>query len=502
MDGATDMLFNSLQFVVFFPIVVLIYFFIPKKMRYIWLLAASYFFYMCWNPKYVLLLLFSTGISYAAGLLLERWRDRPKRKKTVVAVGAVLNFGILFLFKYLDFVWQSVGAVLEKLHFSLPENTLALLLPVGISFYIFQVVGYIVDVYRGTIGAEKNFARYALFISFFPQLVAGPIERSGNLLPQIRELEKLKLWDSERIQKGALVMLYGYILKMVLADRAALYVNTVFSVENFGLYQGIPVFVAAALFAIQIYCDFAGYTYIAIGAAQIMGIRLMNNFNAPYFAVSFKDFWDRWHISLSTWFRDYLYFPLGGSRKGKLRKYLNILLVFGVSGLWHGAAWHYVIWGFLHGICRVAGELTADFRNNMWQKLRVNTEVFSFRLWRRLFMFTAVSIIWIFFRVEAVSQAFLLIKNMFAVWNPWVLFDGSLFNIGLDSKDWNILIAALVFLLSVDVLRGKRKSLQEEFVRQNLVFRWLVIFAGIFTVLIFGIYGADYNAAQFIYFQF
>lgn len=502
MDGAIDMLFNSLQFVIFFPIVVLIYFFIPKRMRYIWLLAASYFFYMCWNPKYVLLLLFSTGISYAAGLLLERWRDRPKQKKAVVAVGAVLNFSILFLFKYLDFVWQSAGAVLEKFHFSLPENTLVLLLPVGISFYIFQVVGYIVDVYRGTIEAERNFARYALFISFFPQLVAGPIERSKNLLPQIRELEKLKLWDSERIQKGALVMVYGYILKMVLADRAALYVDTVFSVENFGVYQGIPVFVAAALFAVQIYCDFAGYTYIAIGAAQIMGIRLMNNFNAPYFAVSFKDFWDRWHISLSTWFRDYLYFPLGGSRKGRVRKYLNILLVFCVSGLWHGAAWHYVIWGCLHGICRVIGELTAGFRNNVWQRLKVNTEVFSFRLWRRLFMFTAVSIIWIFFRVEAVSQVFLLIKNMLAVWNPWVLFDGSLFSIGLDSKDWNILIAALVLLLSVDRYRVRQKSLPEAFVQQNLVFRWLVIFAGIFAVLIFGVYGADYNAAQFIYFQF
>lgn len=502
MDGAIDMLFNSLQFVIFFPIVVLIYFFIPKRMRYIWLLAASYFFYMCWNPKYVLLLLFSTGISYAAGLLLERWRDRPKQKKAVVAVGAVLNFSILFLFKYLDFVWQSAGAVLEKFHFSLPENTLVLLLPVGISFYIFQVVGYIVDVYRGTIEAERNFARYALFISFFPQLVAGPIERSKNLLPQIRELEKLKLWDSERIQKGALVMVYGYILKMVLADRAALYVDTVFSVENFGVYQGIPVFVAAALFAVQIYCDFAGYTYIAIGAAQIMGIRLMNNFNAPYFAVSFKDFWDRWHISLSTWFRDYLYFPLGGSRKGRVRKYLNILLVFCVSGLWHGAAWHYVIWGCLHGICRVIGELTAGFRNNVWQRLKVNTEVFSFRLWRRLFMFTAVSIIWIFFRVEAVSQAFLLIKNMLAVWNPWVLFDGSLFSIGLDSKDWNILIVALVLLLSVDRYRVRQKSLPEAFVQQNLVFRWLVIFAGIFAVLIFGVYGADYNAVQFIYFQF
>lgn len=496
------MLFNSLQFIVFFPIVIFVYFLIPRRIRYIWLLLASYYFYMCWNPKYVLLLFFSTAATYVAGLLLQLWRDRPDRKRAVAAVNLILNFGILLLFKYLDFVWNNIGALLGKFHVSVPENTLSLLLPVGISFYIFQAVGYTIDVYRGTIEAERNFGRYALFVSFFPQLVAGPIERSGNLLPQLKKMADLRLWDSQRIQKGTLIMLYGYILKMVLADRAALYVDTIFDVNNLGVYQGITVFLGAALFAVQIYCDFAGYTYIAIGAAKIMGIELMNNFNAPYFAVSFKDFWDRWHISLSTWFRDYLYFPLGGSRKGKIRKYLNILIVFGVSGLWHGASWHYVVWGGLHGICRVMGEMTSGLRNRAWKKLRVKTDVFSFRLWRVFFMFSAVSIIWIFFRVEAVSQAVILLRSMVSVWNPWVLFDGSLLTLGLDGKDWNILLLAMALLFVIDLLRSKKVSLPRLYVKQNLVFRWLVILAGVCVVLIFGIYGADYNAARFIYFQF
>lgn len=496
------MLFNSLRFIVFFPVVIAVYFIIHRKLRMYWLLLASYFFYMCWNPKYALLLLFSTAVTWGAGLMLERWRERPGRRRAVAAVAVVLNFGILFMFKYLDFLWHNLSVVLGRFQIAVPENPVSLLLPVGISFYIFQAVGYMADVYRGTVRAERNFPRYALFVSFFPQLVAGPIERSGNLLPQLRNLENLKLWDSQRLQKGALTMLYGYLLKMVIADRAAIFVDAVFAPDNLGVYQGLTVFLAAALFAVQIYCDFAGYTCIAIGAARIMGIELMDNFNAPYFATSFRDFWNRWHISLSAWFRDYLYFPLGGSRKGRLRKYLNILIVFCVSGLWHGAAWHFVAWGALHGICRVAGELTAGIREKIWKKLRVKTDVFSFRLWRVTFLFAAVSVIWIFFRAEALTQALALVKNMAAVWNPWVLFDGSLLELGLDGKDWNVLIAGLVLLLSVDLQRMKKISLAQLYVRQNLVFRWMVILAGICAVLVFGIYGAEYNASRFIYFQF
>ena len=496
------MIFNSLQFVLFYPIVVFVYFLVPAGARYIWLLMASYYFYMCWNPKYALLLLFSTAVTYCAGLLLQRWRKNPGRKKAVAAAGIFLNFGILILFKYLDFLWNSVGKALDGFHLAIPDNPVSLLLPVGISFYIFQAVGYTVDVYRGKVEAERNFFRYALFVSFFPQLVAGPIERSQNLLPQVKRLEHLKLWDSERLQKGALTMLYGYLLKMVLADRAALFVNTVFEPEKLGVYQGITVFLAAALFAIQIYCDFQGYTCIAIGSAQIMGIELMHNFEAPYLAVSFREFWNRWHISLSTWFRDYLYFPLGGSRKSAFRKYLNILIVFAVSGLWHGAAWHFVVWGCLHGIFRVAEELTDGLRSRALKKLKVRTDVFSFRLWRRFLVFSLVSVIWIFFRAEALSHALTLLKNMMAVWNPWVLFDDSLLTLGLDDKDWHVLTIGLELLLAADLLRQRKVSLPDLYISQNLAFRWLLLLAGICAALVFGVYGADYDASQFIYFQF
>ena len=321
------MLFNSFNFLIFFPIVVFVYFVLPKKIRDIWLLVASYYFYMCWNAKYALLLLASTLITYFAGLLVEATKKRIWIKKLMVAISLMANLGILFAFKYFDFALSAIGKVLGNLGvvFEIPKWDI--LLPVGISFYIFQAVGYTIDVYREKISAEKNVLRYALFVSFFPQLVAGPIERSTNLLAQLRNVDKVKVWDTKRIQKGAVIMLYGYFMKMILADRIATFVDTVYDPMNYTQYQGFVVLIAAILFSVQIYCDFAGYTYIAIGAAKILGFSLMDNFNTPYLAVSIKDFWDRWHISLTTWFKDYLYFPLGGNKKGKCRKYLNIFVV-------------------------------------------------------------------------------------------------------------------------------------------------------------------------------
>ena len=322
------MLFNSFEFLVFFPIVLMIYFIIPKKIRYIWLLLASYFFYMCWNAEYALLLLASTVTTYGAGLLIARWKDKPKHQKAMVAISLIINFGILFFFKYAMFVVDTLEKVLSKAGIVIEASGFDILLPVGISFYIFQAVGYTMDVYHGKISAEKNLLRYALFVSFFPQLVAGPIERSTNLLPQLQNVHKINVWQPKRIQEGAIVMLYGYILKMIIADRAAVYVDTIYDVNLYNGYTGFTVLIAIILFSFQIYCDFAGYTYIAIGAAKIMGFDLMNNFRMPYMATSIKDFWSRWHISLTSWFRDYLYFPLGGSRKGILRKYINIFIVF------------------------------------------------------------------------------------------------------------------------------------------------------------------------------
>ena len=496
------MLFNSFSFLIFFPVVLAVYFIIPRKARYIWLLAASYFFYMSWNPGYALLLLLSTAITYIGSLLLDKCSDRPGHRKTVAAVVLIANLGILFLFKYLNFAVDTLQRVLERIGVTLAEPGFSLLLPVGISFYIFQAVGYLIDVYRGDLEPERNFLRYALFVSFFPQLVAGPIERSTNLLPQLNQLEKMKLWEGDRVRDGAIVMLYGYILKMVIADRAAILVDTVFDVFTYSQYQGITVWVAAILFSLQIYCDFAGYTYIAIGASKVLGINLMNNFDTPYLATSIKDFWDRWHISLTTWFRDYLYFPLGGSRKGKLRKYINIMIVFTFSGLWHGASWHYVAWGVVHGVMRVAGELTQKLRERILGILHVKTDVLSYKAFRVLVTFVLVTVAWVFFRAASLRQALDIIISMFTRWNPWVLFDGSLLGIGLDGKDWNVLLAAILFLAVIECFRYKKVPLVGTFAQQNLLFQMLVFYLGIMAVVIFGVYGPNYNATQFIYFQF
>lgn len=343
------MLFNSYNFLIFFPIVTLIYFLIPQRIRYIWLLIASYYFYMCWNAKYVFILLFSTAITYASGLLITRankCKEEDKRiriKKIFVGFSFIINLAILFLLKYFDFAIDNANRVLSHFSMQVINPTFDVILPVGISFYIFQALSYTVDVYREDVKAEKNFLKYALFVSFFPQLVAGPIERSKNLLKQVHEKH---YFDAQRVKDGLLLMIWGGFQKIVIADRVAIVVDTVFN--KFPQYGGMYIVVATILFAFQIYCDFSGYSTIAIGAAKVMGFQLMENFNAPYLSMSVAEFWRRWHISLSSWFRDYLYIPLGGNRKGKFRKYVNLMIVFIVSGLWHGAQWSFIVWGALN----------------------------------------------------------------------------------------------------------------------------------------------------------
>lgn len=318
------MLFNSINYLFFFPIVVLLYFLIPKKAKNIWLLAASYYFYMCWNAKYILLILFSTVITYVSGILLERakekrWEDKKKvlYKKGVVAASLLLNLGTLFYFKYTGFALESISRLLGLAHIDLQAPTFDIVLPIGISFFTFQALGYTIDVYRDEIKAETNFFRYALFVSFFPQLVAGPIERSKNLLFQLQEPKRFNV---SHAKSGLLTMAYGLFLKMVVADNIACVIDPVF--ENPQNYLGMELLVAVVLFAFQIYCDFEGYTKMAIGSADVLGYQLKDNFKTPYFAESVKDFWRRWHISLTSWFRDYLYIPLGGGKMEELKNRL------------------------------------------------------------------------------------------------------------------------------------------------------------------------------------
>lgn len=367
------MQFNSFDFLCFFPIVIAIYFVIPRKTRYLWLLAASYYFYMGWNPKYALLIAFSTVVTYFSGIFIEKINNRIsdknetdeeykkaiRQKKQVVAVSFTVNLLILVFFKYFDFLLGNINGILSRFGISIVEKPFDVLLPVGISFYTFQALSYTMDVYRNEIKAEKNILKYALFVSFFPQLVAGPIERSKNLLKQIETVHTFDLWNYERITKGLTVMLWGFFQKMVIADRIAILVDNVY--DKYWLYGSSALILATILFAFQIYCDFGSYSNIAIGAAEVMGFSLMENFDTPYFSTSIKEFWRRWHISLSTWFRDYLYIPLGGNRKGTFRKYLNLIITFLVSGLWHGASWSFIVWGDTRSL---SGDWRYDFASS------------------------------------------------------------------------------------------------------------------------------------------
>lgn len=500
------MLFNSIDFLIFFPIVAIVYFLIPRKVKYIWLLFASYYFYMCWNAKYALLIATSTIITYLAGIFIEKVK-KTSLKKWIVALSFVSNLSILFLFKYFNFMMDTLNKVLTRVHINPLSVSLDLLLPVGISFYTFQALGYTIDVYRGNIKAEKNPLMYALFVSFFPQLVAGPIERSGNLLNQLRSIAVKKEGEGyftcniNNISSGFTMMIWGLFMKMVIADRIAIYVDSVYS----SLYKmgTVETVLAAIGFSIQIYCDFAGYSSIAIGAARVMNFNLMENFNTPYFATSISDFWKRWHISLSTWFRDYLYIPLGGNRKGRFRQYLNLMITFLVSGLWHGASWHFVIWGGIHGFYQIIGHITKPAREKLCKLFKVNTEVFSFRFGQMLITFCLTSFAWIFFKAGSINQVKEFLSRMFGNFNPWVLFDDSLYLNGLDIKESNILIVAVLVLLVVDLVRYKKKEdIGAVLLKQNLWFRWAVLILLIVAVIVFGEYGINFDSQKFIYFDF
>lgn len=494
------MLFNSFEFLIFFPLVVLLYFIIPKKVRYIWLLIASYYFYMSWNAKYAVLIAISTVITWVSGICISKFKELWV-KRTVVALSFVSNLGILFFFKYFDFAINNMNKLLVHTGLELVSNPFDIILPVGISFYTFQALSYTVDVYRGDVTPEKNPLRYALFVSFFPQLVAGPIERSKNLLSQLKRMDTEKLWDYNRAVEGFIQMLWGLFIKMVIADRISIFVDKIFT--DIYAYGTIELVLGAVAFAIQIYCDFCGYSTIAIGAAKVMGFDLMENFNVPYFARNIRDFWRRWHISLSTWFRDYLYIPLGGNRCSKLRQYMNIMITFVVSGLWHGAAWTFVIWGALHGVYQVLGDLLKPIRERVTRWLHLDTETFSFKFGQVLITFTLTTFAWIFFRAGSMDEAIYYIERMVTKWNPWVIFDQSLYSIGLDIVEMNVLLIALLCLLAVDLLKYiKNISLGKFLLKQNLCFRWVVMLGLIWVIFVYGKYGIDFDSAQFIYFDF
>ncbi|WP_338433106.1 MBOAT family O-acyltransferase [Clostridium tyrobutyricum] len=495
------MSFSSVQFLIFFPIVVILYFLIPYKLRWIWLLIASYYFYISYNPKYVALIFTTTIITYIIGLLMEKSnliKDKKrsiKVKKFLVFLSVSSNIGILALFKYYNFFSTSLIHFLSKFNISVHMPTFDFLLPVGISFYTFQALSYTIDVYRQDVKVEKNLGRYALFVSFFPQLLSGPIQKSKNFIHQIDERH---YFDYNRVKNGVILMMWGYFQKTMVADRIGQLVNTVYSSP--GNYKGFEIVIATVFFGFQLYCDFSAYSNIAIGAAQVMGFSLSKNFERPYFSKSIREFWRRWHMSLTSWFMDYLYFPLGGSRCSKLRKHFNVMVVFVISGLWHGAGFTFLIWGLLHGTYYIIEDMLKPVKNKFIKRFNIKTNIFIYKLIQVIITFGLVDFAWLFFRANSFKSSLVLIKNM-VYFNPEIFINGSLYKLGLDHLNFLVAILSLVIVLIVDLFQ-RREGISDKLLTKNIVFRWSLYLASVLIILIFGAYGSDYNVEQFIYSQF
>ena len=492
------MSFQTLEYALFFPICAIVYFILPRAKenlaRNLWLCAASYFFYMRANPVYGVFLFGITIITYGFGLLFDK-KPELKGNMAVTWSMTLVTLMPLLLFKYSNFFIRNLNIVTGRVGLG-RFNELDLILPVGISFFTFEAVGYMLDVRKGKIPAEKNFLRYMLFIAFFPTVMSGPIERAGHLIPQFKEKHD---FDADRVKNGFMLMLWGYFMKLVLSNRVAVFVDKVFNES--GSFVGTYSILAVLLYSLQIYFDFASYSYMALGTGEIMGFKLISNFERPYLATSIADFWRRWHISLTSFFRDYVYIPLGGNRKGKLRKYLNILIVFAVSGLWHGASWNFIFWGLLNGLFQVIGDMLKGIREKLGEITGMKKDCFSNRLLKIVCTFILASFAWTFFRAESFMSAVVMLKNCL-FYNPWVLYDGSMLNMGLKAFDIFIVMVSLVVVLFVSILNEKGIVIREKVDAQELWFRWLFYIAAIMTVLIFGMYGPSYNSSDFIYFKF
>jgi len=484
------MLFNSIEFWAIFVIVLLIYYAIPKKWQYIYLLGVSYLYYIQVSTYYTLLLLFSTVITYIISRLVERC-DKAIKKRFCIAVCIALNVGVLVVFKYSQWILDSIQLLSDELSFgwSLPDFTL--LAPVGISFYTFKVVGYMIDVYRGKISAEKNFCKYSLFISFFPQIVSGPIERSYNFLPQ---MEKGHAFDYDIVKDGFLLFLWGLLKKIVIADRLAILVNQVF--DNVSSYNTPAYFIAMLFFTMQIYFDFAGYSDMAIGIARMLGISTIRNFDRPYFSKSIGEFWRRWHISLSTWFRDYLYIPLGGNRVSMVRWTLNIMIVFVTSGLWHGANWTFLVWGALHGVYQVVGKFSKNIKSKLFDIIHLSRESRIYVVVATVFTFGLVTYAWMFFRANSLGDAFAITKSLIF----WDFTGFSFTNMGMEKYDLIFSVILIISWFIIELVQNK-VCLRDWLQKRCLPIRWAIYLVIMFTCIMFGIYG-ELSASSFIYLQF
>ena len=479
------MLFNSFEFLVFFPIVSLGYFLLRKNARVWWLLLASCYFYMAFVPVYILILVVTILIDYVAGIFIEG--AEGKRRKAFLVMSIVANVGMLVFFKYFNFVNANLGALAENVfHAKWPVSALSIVLPIGLSFHTFQAMSYTIEVYRGNQAAERNFGVYALYVLFYPQLVAGPIERPQNLLHQFHAEHSFNFDDA---CVGLRYMLWGFFKKVVIADRLSMVVDHVYDDPH--AFKGPALALATAFFAFQIYADFSGYSDIAIGAARFMGIRLMTNFKQPYMSQSIAEFWKRWHVSLSTWFRDYFYISLGGNRVSQPRVYMNLFLTFLVSGLWHGANWTFLIWGGLNGVYLIAALVFAPMKVKISETLGLARMPRFNALLQTLITFVLICITWVFFRARTVSEGFYIVRNFVSGLRP-----SSLAALSSERTDIILGLAGIGILLTADwfVEKGVVERIGERPTWQ----RWMVYYAALFAILAMGRFGLQ----QFIYFQF
>ena len=473
------MIFNSFEFLVFFPVVTLIYFLLPHQYRWLHLLIASCVFYMFFIPIYILILGFTIVVDYFAGIAIEQAEGR--KRKMYLILSLIANIGVLAVFKYYNFF---IGNINTAVGASLP--LLQIILPIGLSFHTFQAMSYTIEVYRGKQKAERHFGIYALYVMFYPQLVAGPIERPQNILHQFYEKH---YFDIHRVMEGLKIMLWGLFKKVVIADRLALYVDQVYN--NPQNYQGFELIVATVFFAIQIYCDFSGYSDMAIGAAKVMGFKLMTNFRKPYFSTSVSEFWSRWHISLSTWFRDYVYIPLGGNRVVKSRLFFNLFITFLISGIWHGANWTFVVWGALNGIYLIFEVMFPKGITRAFSFLGLGKADFLKEAVQRTWMLSLICFSWIFFRAADLSQAGYIIEN--SVKN----LSGTLY-IFQEKLAYFILIAG--FFLIEYIQKNYTYSPYLQPATSSYRKAWnIALFSGfVWLIIVFG----EYGSKEFIYFQF
>ncbi len=474
------MLFNSIQFLIFFVVVTVLFYLLPHKFRWLLLLLASCYFYMAFVPVYILILGFTIVIDYFAGLYIEK--STGHKRKLFLVISLIANIGVLCVFKYYNFINANITSVLSVWNYSNPFPYLAILLPIGLSFHTFQAMSYTIEVYRGNQPAERKFGIYALYVMFYPQLVAGPIERPQNLLHQFYEKHS---FNAAGVSEGLQQMLIGFLKKLVIADRVAIYVNTIYNNSN--SQSGKSLACAAIFFAFQIYCDFSAYSDIAIGAAKTMGFKLMTNFNMPFFSKGITDFWRRWHISLSTWFNDYLFTPLVIANRdwGKFAVVFALIITFFISGLWHGAGWNFVIFGMLHGLAMVYEFLTKKFRKKMAKAI----PAFLYNNLSILLTFLFASFTWIFFRIPTIGDAISIIKKI-------IKFDGP-FYLGNPKDHFYYACVAILLLMFFEIIKEYKPGFYK-FLPNNLVARFSYYTLLVVIIMLFGVFGGG----QFIYFQF